>query len=146
MNTKELAIKLFNETWDLLDKENRTADDDSLMIEKAHASLYLWSLEKSPLNNQRAEWMVSNVYYHLGMAESCLYHAKRCEQITINNNIGDFDLSFMYECMAKAFELSDSDKSKEYLLKGYDSLQNIKSKEDRNYVKSQLDIIKSKVD
>lgn len=31
---RELAIQLFNETWDLIDNQKRTSDEDSQMLEK----------------------------------------------------------------------------------------------------------------
>ena len=37
-----IAVRLFNETWDLIEKKDRTGDDDSQMLEKAYASLYHW--------------------------------------------------------------------------------------------------------
>ena len=42
MEHKQLAIALFNETWDLIDKAKRSKDEDALMIHASHASLYHW--------------------------------------------------------------------------------------------------------
>jgi len=37
---RRLAAQLFNETWVLFDKSDRTADDDARRIHSAHASHY----------------------------------------------------------------------------------------------------------
>lgn len=50
---RELAIQLFNETWDLIDNQNRTNDENSQMLEKAYASLYHWRKVGTPLNLAR---------------------------------------------------------------------------------------------
>jgi hypothetical protein len=39
---KKFAVDLFNLTWDLLDKPERSADEDDKMIHAAHASRFHW--------------------------------------------------------------------------------------------------------
>ena len=39
---KKFAVELFNRTWDLLDKEDRTQEEADTMIHAAHASRYHW--------------------------------------------------------------------------------------------------------
>lgn len=142
MEHKQLAIQLFNGTWDLLDKIDRSLSEDALMIHQAHASLYHWLQIGTPLEFQRGEWMVSHVYASLKMPESAIYHALRCYEITKENDILDFDLTFAYEALARAYALKDQHKAKEYLQLGFDSLKQIKDLEDLNYCKSQLESIK----
>ena len=38
---RDLAIQLFNETWDFIDKKDRTDEDNITMLHKAHTSCYL---------------------------------------------------------------------------------------------------------
>ena len=47
---RSLASSLFNHTWTLLDKKNRTPEDDIEMMHCAHASRYHWSIVGTPLN------------------------------------------------------------------------------------------------
>lgn len=142
MDHKKLAITLFNETWDLIDKTDKSKDDEALMINKAHASLYHWTQVGTPLHFQRGEWMVSHVYALLGRQEPALYHAKRMMDLTVKHQFDDFDLMFAYEAFARAYAINNDPKGKEYLEKGYESLEQIKTKGDRDYSKSQLDEIK----
>lgn len=37
---KKMAVELFNATWDLMDKKDRTKEDNDAMIHSAHASRY----------------------------------------------------------------------------------------------------------
>lgn len=142
MDHKKLAVTLFNETWDLIDKQDKTSDEEALMIHKAHASLYHWMQVGTPLNFQRGEWLVSHVYALLNRQEPALYHAQRTLNLTLAHQIKDFDLVFAYEALARAYAITKNPKGTVYLEKGYAALKGIKSKEDRDYSKSQLDEIK----
>src|SRR4051812_28011006 len=42
VNDRQLGVDLFNHTWTLLEKENRTPDEDDEMVHAAHASAYHW--------------------------------------------------------------------------------------------------------
>ncbi len=39
---RRLGVDLSNATWELLDREDRTADADDAMVSRAHASFYHW--------------------------------------------------------------------------------------------------------
>ena len=99
---KRLAIQLFNGTWDLLDKTDRSADDNAAMVHMAHASTHHWSRVGTAVNAVRGEWQCSRVYAVLGRAEPALFHANRALAICEANDIGDFDLAFCYEALARA--------------------------------------------
>lgn len=141
---KNLGIKYFNSTWDLIDKDIRTKEEDARMIHYAHASRLHWDLSGAEvLNIVRGDWQISRVYSILGMGESAMYHAKLCHDKTIQNHIGDFDLVFAYECMASAFKiLGDSLHMNEYLMLGYRAIDHVKDLEDQKYCKRELDNIK----
>ena len=107
---EKLAKSAFNSTWDYLDKKDRTTEDDLNMIHTVHASRYHWGILVSegkgePINLQRGEWIISRVYSVLERGEPALYHAKICLELTEEHNIGDFDLAFVYEAMARASAL-----------------------------------------
>ena len=59
---KQMAIELFNGTWDLLDNPKRTKDEEMNMIHMAHASCYHWSIIGTPLEIERGEWQISRVH------------------------------------------------------------------------------------
>lgn len=99
---RKFAVDLFNYTWTLLDKTDRTIEDDDQMVHAAHASRYHWSQVGAAVNLARGEWQVSRVYAVLDRAEPALYHAQRCLEICQENGIGDFDLAYAYEALARA--------------------------------------------
>jgi len=50
---RELAKRLFNMVWSLLEHPSRTADEDEVMVNAAHASLYHWLRVGEPVNEVR---------------------------------------------------------------------------------------------
>lgn len=137
---KAFAVGIFNKVWELLETENRTAEDDELMINAAHASLYHWRRIGKPLNFQRGEWMVSHVYIILGMKEPAMHHAQICLDLTEEHGFDDFDLGFCYEGYARAAALNgDETTFKKYYKLASEANEKIKKKGDRDYSKQVLE-------
>jgi hypothetical protein len=136
---KKLAIDAFNKTWSLIDKKDKTQEEIDEMIHMAHASRYHWGKIGKPIHFERGEWQISRVYSLIGQPEAALYHAKRCLDICLENDIGDFDIAFAYEAMARANAVAGKTKEKdEYLLKANEAAEKIKKKEDKEYFLSEL--------
>ncbi len=135
--TLDLAKKLFNETWDLIDKPDRTDAENADMLHKAHTSCYLWRAADSPINNARGEWQVSHVYSLLGEGRLALLHGAYSLTICLENGIGDFDLAFGYEAVARAYKaLGDQALLEENKRLGLAACEAIADKEDRDYAQS----------
>jgi hypothetical protein len=136
---EKLAKACFNKTWDLLDKSDRTVEEDNEMIHTVHASRYHWGVlvangQGTALNLQRGEWQITRVYTVLERVEPALYHANLCLKLTRDNDIGDFDLGFAYEAIARASALAGNKKDKEkYLKLAKEAGEKIKDKGDRDY-------------
>ena len=81
------------------------------MIHATHASRHHWSRAAGagagPEHAARGEWQCSRVYAVLGHAEPALWHARRCLEICEANGIGDWDLAFAYEALARASRVAD---------------------------------------
>jgi len=136
---RQLGVDLFNHTWDLLDKNERTQPEVDEMIHAAHASRYHWSLVGTAVNLARGEWQISRVYSVLGRGEPAYYHAQRSLEICHENGIGDFDLAFAYEALARAASVSGDEQSmKEYLSQANAAGEKIAEQDDKEYFFSQL--------
>lgn len=139
---KKFAANLFNLTWSLLDKKNRTRAEDDKMIHAAHASRFHWGEIGTPLEFERGEWQISRVYSVLTRNEPALYHAKRCLKLCKENNIGDFDIAFAYEAMARAHAITGNEKEcTKYIQLANEAAGQIKKKEDKAYFLSELKTI-----
>ena len=139
---KQEAINNFNETWDLIDKENRTHEDNFNMIHKAHASRYHWGQVGTPLELIRGEWLVSRIYSLLNISECALLHGKESLRLCEENSIGDFELAFAYETIARAYNIiNDTDNVTPYIKKAKSAALQIEKEEDREYLLSELKTI-----
>ena len=139
---KKQAVDNFNGTWDLIDKKDRTEEENLKMIHMAHASRFHWGAVGTPLELARGEWQVSRVYSLAGMPESALYHAGQSLSLCEANNFGDFDLAFAYEAVARAYMvMKDKNNMDVFLLKALGAGNQIKNKEDKEYFLSELKTI-----
>ncbi len=102
------AKKINGEVWALLEKAERTPDEDEIMILAAHASAYHWLHGGTRVHEQRSEWMMAHVYTVLGRDEPALHHARRCMQLTERYapEIKDFDRGYAHEALARANALT----------------------------------------
>lgn len=136
---EKLAKKCFNKTWELLEKADRTPEEDNDMTHTVHASRYHWGVlvanqQGTALNLQRGEWQIARVYTVLEREDPALYHANLCLKITQDNNIEDFDLAFAHEALARASALAGNKKDYEKHLKlATEAGEKIKDKGDRDY-------------
>jgi hypothetical protein len=139
---RKFATGLFNLTWSLLDERDRTREEDDRMIHAAHASRYHWGEIGTPLEFERGEWQISRVYSVLKRSEPALFHAKRCLDICKKNNIGDFDIAFAYEAIARALSITrNAAECEKYLLLAKEAGERIAKKEDKDYFFSELKTI-----
>ena len=136
---RQLAVDLFNHTWELLNKSERTQAEVDEMIHAAHASRYHWGLAGTAVNLARGEWQISRVYSVLKRAEPAQYHARRSLEICQENGIGDFDMAFAYEAMARAASvLGDERAVKENLALARAAGEKIAEQDDKDYFYSEL--------
>jgi DNA-binding transcriptional MerR regulator len=101
---RRLAADCFNKTWTLMEKSDRTPEEDDEMLHCAHASRYHWGEIGTAANRARGEWQCSRVYTVLGRAEPALHHARRCLAVceAEPGALEDWDLPFAYEALARA--------------------------------------------
>lgn len=139
---RRLGAALFNDTWTLLEKEDRTSEDDNAMLHMAHASAHHWRRVGKPENLARSEWQCSRVYAALRRPEPCLHHAQRCLDICHENGLGDFDLAFAYEALARGQAIAgDADRARAFTEQALAAAADIKESEDRELLLTDLETI-----
>ena len=139
---KQLAVDLFNRTWELLERTDRTADEDAAMVHAAHGSCHHWLQVGTPVNAVRGEWQCSRVYAVLGRAEAALFHANRALTLCETNAIGDFDLAFCYEALARAYAVAgDGDEARRWADRARAACADITEDDDRALVLADLETV-----
>jgi hypothetical protein len=137
-------VDCFNLVWSLMDKKDRTREEDDKMVHAAHASRFHWGEIGTPVEVERGEWQISRVYSVLKRSQPALYHAKRCLEICTENSIGDWDIAFAHEAMARAYALAgQKEESAKHLELAQRAGEQIKQKEDRDYLLGELKTISS---
>jgi DNA-binding transcriptional MerR regulator len=106
LDHRRLGAAMFNGTWDLMEKEDRTPDDDDRMVHMTHASAHHWRQVGKPENFVRSEWQCSRVYAVLRRPEPCRHHAQRALDICTEHGIADWDLAFCHEALARAHAIA----------------------------------------
>lgn len=136
---KKFAVDLFNLVWNLMDKKERTIEENDKMVHATHASRFHWGEIGTPLEFERGEWQISRVYSVLKLPQQALYHAQRCLEICKSNNIRDFDIAFAYEAIARAHAIAgQKEECKKYLQLAKEAGEQIKEKGDKDYFFTEL--------
>lgn len=138
------AKNCFNAVWKLMEKPQRTPDEDDAMIHMAHASRFHWGKTAAgmPAHHARGEWQVSRVYRILRRAEPALHHARRCLALAQEHALGDFDLACGHEAMAQALALAGRiDDARRHCAEGRAIAARIDDAEDRAIVEADLGMV-----
>jgi len=137
---RQLGVDLYNSTWTLLEKPDRTALETDEMIHRAHASRWHWGKVGSDVNLARGEWLCSRVYAVLGRAEPALWHARRCVEIDeAARDREDWDLPSAYEAMTRALLVSgDRAGAREWAAKARTALAAVPDADDREVIEQDL--------
>jgi DNA-binding transcriptional MerR regulator len=139
---RQLGVDLYNSTWVLLEKADRTPAETDEMIHRAHASRWHWARVGADVNLARGEWLCSRVYATLGRGEPALWHARRC--VEINEALPaeareSWDLPAAYEAMARASLVAgDSASGALWKAKATTALADIPDADDRMPIEQDL--------
>ena len=136
---RRLAATLFNHVWDLMEKPDRSADDDDAMVHGAHASRYHWGVVGEPVHWARGEWQCSRVYTVLGRFEPALHHAGRCLALAVQYGLGPFDVGAAHEALARSYRIvGDTAKVAEHVALGQAEAAAITDADDRTILAADL--------
>jgi DNA-binding transcriptional MerR regulator len=140
---RRVGIALFNATWTLIEKENRSRDEDDAMLHMAHASRHHWAASGTDAAHlARGEWQCSRVYAILGRPEPSLHHARRVLDLCRENSIGDWDLAFAYEALARGHAVAgDAEQARAYTEQALVAAEDIAEDDDRELVLGDLETI-----
>lgn len=139
---KYFAASCFNRAWELIEKENRTADEARLMVMLTLASIYHWS-ERPDCSEQNlsvGHWQAARVYSALGNAAEALAHANL--SLKFSQGLSPFYRGFAYAALARAEALTGSQaKVLEYIALARELAAQVTEKDDRDSLLKDLDSI-----
>ena len=136
---RQLGVELYNKTWTLMRKSDRTSKEDDEMLHCAHASAYHWLQVGTQANRARGEWLCSRVYTVLARPEPALRHARRCLELVESapEEIEDWDLAAAHEAVARAHATGGAaGEARKHLELGRAALDRIADAEDREQLEA----------
>jgi hypothetical protein len=135
---RKLAAHLFNETWHLIDKPDRTAEENILMIHSAHASRYHWQSVGDSSHKAIGEWQISRVYSLLSLSDPAVYHAQLCLEICETQSLNPFLTGCAHEAMARALSSHDKTSARLHHQAASELAMLVQDSEDRGILESDL--------
>ncbi|NND03655.1 MAG: hypothetical protein HKN91_12800 [Acidimicrobiia bacterium] len=138
-----MAVKLYNQTWSLLDEPNRSADQDREMLAAAFGSMYHWSVVGEEKNFAVSDWQVARVLATVGATELAQQFADQALRRAVDGNLGPFLIGCGHEVLARvAAAKGDEDARKNHLARADDILSIIEDPEERDVLKADLDTLR----
>ena len=142
---RQLGKDLFNHTWTLIEKADRTPAETDEMLSAAHASSFHWSRGGGTLANAaRGQWQIARVCSTLGRGEAAMWHANRCLELVeaaIKAGVADdWDLAAALEGTARAQAVAgDRAAAIETRARATAALEGIADPEDRQIIEQDLE-------
>ncbi len=103
---RQLAVDLFNRTWELLDKEVRSDTEGAEMLTAAFASLHHWQHVGDARNLSIGCWQVSRVAAVLGYPDLSGDFGRRSLEVASASDLGPFAIGYAHEALARAARLA----------------------------------------
>ena len=142
---KYFSANCFNMAWDLIEKTNRTPEDERMMVALNQASIYHW-LQRDDCNNERLSvgyWQASRIQALLGNAAEALRLGEVC--LSYSRNLKPFYLGYAHEALARAYGLAANAKdSALHLSLAQEFAAKIGDKGDRELLVADLEQLKSR--
>lgn len=101
---KYFSADCFNKAWDLIDKPDRTPEEDEQMLLLSMASAWHWTQREDcqPTNLSVAYWQISRIYALLRQADNARRYGQMCLDVSRGKDIQPFYLGYAYEALARA--------------------------------------------
>ena len=142
---RRLGKDLYNHTWTLIEKAERSPAEVDEMLYAAHASAWHWTQGGGTLANAaRAEWQIARVYSTLGWGDVAVRHARRClelaeaaEQAGVAD---DWDVPAALEGLARAQAVAgDRTAAEATRARAREAVSGIADPEDRQLIEQDLE-------
>jgi hypothetical protein len=143
---RRLGVELYNGTWELIERRDRTPEEDDEMLDRAHASAYHWlhAAGATAANRARSQWICSRVHAVAGQPEGALHHARRCLALVEESGgeMEDWDLAAAHEALARAhLAAGDTAEARRHFELARAEAATIANEHDRKHIDADLDAL-----
>ncbi|HVT78218.1 MAG TPA: hypothetical protein VHD87_14375 [Acidimicrobiales bacterium] len=133
------AVQAFNAAWELIEKPDRTPDDDAAMLERAFASRWHWGFVGGPEQTATGDWQIAHCASLLGYGWMAQQYAQRAFDVCEREGWTDWQRASMLEGMARAAAVAgDAAAHRRYYALAEEAVAAIAEEEERSVIASQL--------
>lgn len=145
---RHFSISCFNQTWEILNKESRSPEEEDQLIQLSLTSYYHWRqrIDHKPENISVALWLISRVYSVLNQSRNARIYGQRCLQYSLENKLNPFYTGYAYEALTRA-EISarNREQAQDFLGLAEGMLKEVKEKEEISLLKADLNFLKNQL-
>ncbi len=136
---RTFAPRAFNVTWEYLDMDELTREQEEEMLASTFAQKYHWSVVGTARHWAIADWQVSRVLAVMGYAELSRRFGERSLEIAIEHGLDQFVKGFAHEAIARAAaDVDDVETFSEHVAAARALAAEIEDPEDRELLEADL--------
>ena len=136
---KFFAADCFNKAWDLIEKPDRSPQDDRLMVALNQASIYHW-LQRDDCTQQHLSvgyWQASRIQAMLANPAEAVRLGEVC--LSYSRGLKPFYLGYAHEALARAYKLAANEReAAQHLKAAQDLAAQVGDSGERQYLVSDL--------
>lgn len=141
---KYFSANCFNRAWELIDKKQRTPQEDEQMIRLSLASHYHWT-QRPDYSNTSASigyWQTARIYAILNQAGNAARYGQLCLEASQAEGVPPFYLGYAYEALSRAAAVAgDEQEMNAYLKQARATAERVSELEDRKMLLDDLETI-----
>ena len=139
---RDLAVRFFNQAWDLIDKSGRTPAEDRRLLTLAMASRALWDDIGADEQKITGDWQVGHVAALTGFADLALDFAAAAYERAATADVPLWLKASTCEGLARAHAVAGHDAERDtWVLKARELLEQVDDADDRAVIEGQLSTI-----
>jgi len=138
---RHFSVGCFNAAWDLMDKVDRTPQEEEEMLQRSIASLWHWAQRDdcTAQNLSIGYWQVARIQALLGRADEARRYGQLCLEASVGDEIAPFAKAYAYEALARAEAVAgDTVKRDKYVSEVQAVLRGITDEETRKMLLDDL--------
>ena len=142
---KYFSTQCFNQAWDLIEKPDRTPEEDEQMIRLNQASHWHWTQREdcTKTNLSVGYWQASRIYAILGQADNARRYGQLCLDHSQGDDVPPFYLGYAYEALACAESVAGNrEKMEKYLAQAREAVDTVTDPDSKKFLVDDLDAIK----
>ena len=143
---KYFSAHCYNQAWELIDKSDRTSEEDEQMLRLSLASHYHWT-QREDFSSTKASigfWQTSRIYSLLGQAENAKRYGQLCLEASQKVNVPPFFLGYAYEALARAEAVTGNEQDvQNYLAQAKATAEKIQKADEKKMLLDDLNTIQA---